>query len=83
MVDHGLLEKGLQYLERTADGIMQNPTRTDASFVSQVYELADRLKYYDPLLIDDLEPSRETTWLYNLNQLVNDFNVSITIGFRK
>lgn len=77
MVDNGLLEKGLQYLEQTADGILQNPTRADVSFVSRVYELADRLKYCDPLLADDLDQTRsESTWLYNLKLLFDDFNVS-------
>lgn len=73
MADYGLLEKSLQYCERTADGILQNRSRVDYKFVVEVYNLADRLKYCDPLLVDD---GSETTWLYNLKMLYDGYNVS-------
>lgn len=77
LVDHGLLEKGLQYLERTADGIIRYPSRVQASLVSRVCELSDRLKYCDPLQAEDLDSNRaDATWLSNLKTILNDFNVS-------
>lgn len=76
-MDYGLLENGLQYLERTAEGIAANPTRVPSSLVAKVCELSDRLKYCDPLQAEDLDSNRaDATWLSNLKTVLNDMNVS-------
>lgn len=80
MVDYGLLEKGLLYLERVAANIKQDPSRAQPSLVSRVCQLADRLKYCDPIQDQDdgdLDSSRtEHTWLTELKNLLNDYDVS-------
>lgn len=78
MADHGLLEKGLLYLERVALSIKQDPARVQQSLVSRVCELADRLKYCDPVQDDaDLDSSRaDSSWLADLKIVLDNYTVS-------
>lgn len=84
LADRGLLEKSLSYLEQVSTAILKNPTIVQASLVDKIYELADKLKYCDPVGdVDDsnigdgeMEKSRiEASWLNDLRTLQNDFNV--------
>lgn len=85
MSDRGLLEKSLSYLEQISATIVQNPSAIAPTFVDKVWELADKLKYYDPVgdaddghVGDgDLDRSRiESSWLSELKKIQNDFNVN-------
>ncbi|XP_073828694.1 endoplasmic reticulum export factor secretory 16 isoform X10 [Musca autumnalis] len=56
LLDYGFHLKSLMYLEQIAVHITRDPSKYEGSFINKVYELADRLKYYDPVLektIDD------------------------------
>lgn len=79
MVDHGLLEKALLYLEQIANSIKQDPIRAQPSLISRVCELADRIKYCDPIQDEsDLDNSRaDSSWLSEIKKVLGDYNVSI------
>lgn len=87
LADRGLLEKSLSYLEQIADAILQNPAAVDPSLVNRVCELADRLKYHDPVGDDDevhfegdFDSSRpDNSWLKDLKQIQHDFNVNLFV----
>ncbi|XP_013104865.2 uncharacterized protein LOC106085249 isoform X2 [Stomoxys calcitrans] len=56
LLDYGFHLKSLMYLEQISVHIARDPTKYESSFINKVYEMADRLKYYDPVLektIDD------------------------------
>ncbi|XP_075155918.1 uncharacterized protein LOC142229271 isoform X3 [Haematobia irritans] len=56
LLDYGFHLKSLMYLEQISVHIARDPTKYESSFINKIYEMADRLKYYDPVLektIDD------------------------------
>lgn len=86
LADRGLLEKSLSYLEKLSTYIVHHPTTVDVKFVQSVYNLADKLKYYDP--VGDVEDESEfggmsetsraeNTWLKDLKGVLEDPNVNI------
>lgn len=85
MADRGLLEKSLAYLEQISGYITQNPTLVQSDFVEKVFELADKLKYYDPIGDadeGDLDRSKpEMSWLNDLKIIQNDLKVSFFLKF--
>ncbi|XP_057668729.1 uncharacterized protein LOC130901379 isoform X3 [Diorhabda carinulata] len=83
LVDRGLVEKSLAYLEKISSFIVSNPSLVDATFVDNVYNLADRLKFYD--LVGEVEDESEfggiletnrpdNSWLRDLKAVQNDFH---------
>lgn len=83
LADRGLLEKALLYLEKVSYSILQNPSLVQLSLISQVCQLADRLKYCDPVeesFEGDLDTSRpDNSWLKDLKAIEEDYNVRIDI----
>ncbi|KAL3278660.1 hypothetical protein HHI36_016197 [Cryptolaemus montrouzieri] len=85
LADRGLLEKSLAYLEKIALYITANPSQVQCSLVNNVWNLADRLKYYDPLVaVDDdencdngLDNKSDNLWLKNLKMVQNDINAGL------
>lgn len=84
MAERGLLQKSLAFLERTALYIINNPSNVQSSLVNNVCNLADRLKYYDPVSLEDEDENVEqlydnrldNTWLKSLKMLQENVNVS-------
>ncbi|KAM7348709.1 endoplasmic reticulum export factor secretory 16 isoform 2-T4 [Cochliomyia hominivorax] len=69
LLDYGFHLKSLMYLEQIAVHIARDPSKYESSFINKVYELADRLKYYDPVLektIDDQQLGSDDTSGLNL-----------------
>ncbi|XP_072391264.1 uncharacterized protein Sec16 isoform X2 [Diabrotica undecimpunctata] len=86
LVDRGLVEKSLAYLENIASVIVANPSLVEISFVDNVYNLADRLKFYDLVgEVEDesqfggmLETNRpDNSWLKDLKNVQNDFHAGV------
>ncbi|RZC42229.1 uncharacterized protein BDFB_009106, partial [Asbolus verrucosus] len=82
LADVGLLEKALSYLEKIANFIVKNPGAVDRSLVNDVYLLADRLKYYDPVgdgeEDTDFDSCRlDNLWLKDLKRIQNDYNTGL------
>lgn len=50
MLDYGLHLKALLYMEQVALHIQKSPNYYERSFIERVYEMGDKLKYYDPVL---------------------------------
>lgn len=71
MVDYGLMEKSLLYLEQIAVNIVNDPSKYKPSFISEVYTLGDRIKYHDPVCKDSLEDAASLVWLNNLREVLN------------
>lgn len=83
LADRGLLEKSLAYLEKITLAILQNPGVAQSSLVTQVCQLGEKLKYYDPVEEEafegdgTLDTSRpDHSWLKELKAIESDFNVS-------
>ncbi|XP_045460644.1 protein transport protein Sec16B isoform X2 [Harmonia axyridis] len=82
LASFGLLQKSLAFLERIALYITNNPSNVQSSLVNNVCNLADRLKYYDLVSVDDEEESAEhmadnrldNTWLKTLKTLQDNIN---------
>lgn len=64
MLDYGFHLKPLLYMEQLALHIQMNPNRYERSFIEKVYKMADKLKYYDPVLekyLDNLNEEDSTS----------------------
>ncbi|KAG8034462.1 hypothetical protein G9C98_007538 [Cotesia typhae] len=70
MLDHGLIEKALLYLEQIAINIVQEPSKYKASFIQNVYTLSERIKFHDPVFKDCIEDVATLAWLNNLSDIV-------------
>lgn len=86
MLDYGLHLKALMYMEQVAEHIQKSPRRYDAPFIGRVYAMADKLKYYDPVLEKSADDSIEDDgsmqsgqfqWQQNLLGLIEQYPVSI------
>lgn len=55
MLDYGFHIKTLLYMEQISLHIQKNPGRYERSFIEKVYNLADKLKYYDPVFEKHLD----------------------------
>ncbi|XP_049310381.1 uncharacterized protein LOC105232085 isoform X1 [Bactrocera dorsalis] len=80
LLDYGYNLRSLMYFEQIALHIQRDPSKYEASFINKIYEFADRLKYYDPVLersMDDqqhptdgqLPNFEEQKWLQDLRAL--------------
>ncbi|XP_011312055.1 uncharacterized protein Sec16 [Fopius arisanus] len=70
MIDYGLVEKGLLYLEQIAINIVNTPSKFKPTFIADIYKLSERLKFHDPVFKDSTENGVSLTWLDNLSELV-------------
>lgn len=86
LADYGLLEKSLAYLESISLSIIASPGLASLSIINEVFNLADKLKFYDPVgEIEDesefggmLETSRlDHSWLKNLRAIQEDYQVQL------
>ncbi|XP_055840570.1 uncharacterized protein LOC129908228 isoform X2 [Episyrphus balteatus] len=88
MLDYGYQLKCLMYMEQISLHIKRDPSKYEALFINQVYELADRLKYYDPVLEKSMDeimadgedhnndvPFDEQPWLQELRSLAIEHTV--------
>ncbi|RLU21248.1 hypothetical protein DMN91_005621 [Ooceraea biroi] len=70
MVDSGLIEKALLYVEQIATNVANDPSKYKGSFARAIYVLGDRIKYYDPVFKDAVEDTATLTWLDKLAEIV-------------
>jgi len=77
MVDCGLIEKALLYMEQIATNIANDPSKYKKSFIESVYLLGDRIKYHDPIYKDAIEDATNLTWLNKLTEIVEKYRVII------
>ncbi|XP_036143891.1 uncharacterized protein LOC105832660 isoform X2 [Monomorium pharaonis] len=73
MVDCGLIEKALLYIEQIATNIANDPSKYKKSFIEAVYVLGDRIKYHDPVYKDAIEDAANVTWLTKLAKIVGKY----------
>ncbi|KAK9310683.1 hypothetical protein QLX08_000014 [Tetragonisca angustula] len=71
MVDHGLIEKALLYIEQIAVNIFNEPSKYKKSFINAVYNLGDRIRYHDPIYKDSVDEATTLTWFNNLTEIVD------------
>lgn len=79
MVDSGLMEKALLYIEQIASNIASDPLKYKKSFIKAVYVLGDRVKYYDPVFKDAVEDTATLTWLDKLAEIVGKQQVRLCV----
>lgn len=77
MVDCGLIEKALLYIEQIATNITNDPSKYKRSFIEVVYVLGDRIKYHDPVCKNSVEDVTNLIWLNKLAEVVGKCQVSI------
>jgi hypothetical protein len=73
MVDYGLIDKALLYIEQVALNIVSEPEKYKQSFIKNIYVLGDRLKYHDPVYKDSDEDLGNLPWLNNLAEIVGKY----------
>ncbi|CAL1681823.1 unnamed protein product [Lasius platythorax] len=73
MVDCGLIEKALLYIEQIATNIANDPSKYKKSFIKSVYVLGDQIKYHDPIYKDAIEDVTNLTWLNKLAEIVGKY----------
>ncbi|XP_022244250.1 uncharacterized protein LOC106461550 isoform X2 [Limulus polyphemus] len=76
LVDSGLLEEALHYCEVISETVIKMPQMYSSTLVSQVYELASKLKYHDPHYTQEqgeFEELNDPLWLINLANLHQAF----------
>ncbi|XP_071571026.1 uncharacterized protein Sec16 isoform X1 [Temnothorax nylanderi] len=79
MVDCGLIEKALLYIEQIATNIANDPSKYKKSFIEAVYVLGDRIKYHDPVYKDAIEDAANVTWLNKLAEIVSKYQEEPTV----
>jgi hypothetical protein len=79
LAEFGMLAEAVHYVEVIAGAILQRPMGYSPSFVKEVYDLGDQLKYHDPLYstregetVEVADPS----WLRALHSVVYNYSVS-------
>ncbi|XP_050456313.1 protein transport protein Sec16A isoform X4 [Cataglyphis hispanica] len=73
MVDCGLIEKALLYIEQIATNIANDSSKYKKSFIESVYILGDRIKYHDPIYKDATEDATNLTWLNKLAEIIGKY----------
>lgn len=86
MMDHGLQLKCLLYMEQIAKCITQLPEAFDVPFITKVYSLADRLKFYDPVMEkayednynnNGFESIEDPKWLQDLLIVLQNYGANL------
>lgn len=79
MLDYGMQLKCLLYMEQIAKCIFANPDAFDRNFIAKIHSLADRLKFYDPVMEksyednfnnNGLDLAEDQQWLQELWKLL-------------
>lgn len=65
-LDQGMQLKCLLYMEKISNCILFSPDMFEVSFIAKVYEVADRLKFYDPVMEKSYEEN------YNNNEVIEN-----------
>ncbi|XP_046418390.1 uncharacterized protein LOC124178788 isoform X2 [Neodiprion fabricii] len=73
LVDYGLTEKALLYIEQIAVNITREPSKYPISFVEKLHNLGDRIKYSDPVCKDSIEDVANLGWLNSLVEILNKY----------
>lgn len=86
LLDYGFHLKALMYLEQISIHIQKNSSRYEASFIEKVYDLADKLKFYDPVMEKSFGDSGEgqledQEWIKNLRALYKSNQVIFVLKF--
>jgi hypothetical protein len=79
LAECGLPAEAIHYVEVIAGSILQQPTNYTASFIKEVYELGNQLKYHDPVYSSGEGEGVELTdplWLHSLYNVIHSYNVS-------
>jgi hypothetical protein len=79
LAEFGMLTEAVHYVEMIAGAILQRPMSYSASFVNEVYDLGDQLKYYDPLYSSregETVELADPSWLRGLHSVVYNYSVS-------
>ncbi|CAO1435202.1 unnamed protein product [Diamesa serratosioi] len=79
-LDQGMQLKCLLYMEQITNCIVHSPDAFEVSFIAKVYEEADRLKFYDPVMEKSYEENYNNNdevienqkWLQDLQVLLYD-----------
>lgn len=79
LAEFGMLVEAVHYVEVIAGSVLERPTSYSASFIKEVYDLGDQLKYCDPLYnsregetVELADPS----WLCGLHNVIYNYSVS-------
>lgn len=89
ILDYGMQLKCLLYMEQISKTILKYPSKFEPKFIERVYTLADRLKYYDPVMEKALDENYGTAnvedqkWLQDLRDILNQYNVSFPFALYK
>lgn len=77
LVEANLLPEAVHYCEVVARLIVQNPQQYEASFIHDVAELGESLKFHDPFYSSggDLVSQGDPDWLLQIRPLSSDSNV--------
>jgi hypothetical protein len=84
MLDYGMQLKCLLYMEQISLRIVQQPGAFECDFIQKVCNLADRLKFYDPVMeksYEDnynnnaLESIEDQKWLQDLKIILNEVSL--------
>lgn len=79
LAEFGMPAEAIHYVEVIAGSILQQPTRYSASFIKEVYELGNQLKYHDPLYSNgegEMGELEDPSWLHGLHNVIHNYNVS-------
>lgn len=79
LAEVGALQEAVHYVEVIANTIAKQPSQYTPSFIQEVYDLGDMLKYFDPVYnnSEDVEDSNnDPEWLVHLLNILNDYQVS-------
>lgn len=73
LIDYGLVEKGLLYLEQIAVNVVNLPSQFKPTFITDVYKWSEQIKFHDPVFKDSTEDEITLTWLNNLAEIVGKY----------
>nr|CAD7455561.1 unnamed protein product [Timema tahoe] len=74
--EHGFTSEAAHYSEELAGTILKHPGQYPATFLRQVYDLGDRLRYHDPLY-SSAENQRDPQWLTALEAVITDYRAGV------
>ncbi|XP_059152766.1 protein transport protein Sec16A-like isoform X2 [Physella acuta] len=69
LVDYGMSQEALHYLEVIAANIQQYPAYFQPAFVKLVYQLSTKLKFSDPQRLQSYEDAEDPLWIKQLEKI--------------
>jgi hypothetical protein len=81
LAEFGMLAEALHYVEVIAGSLLERPASYSASFMKEVYDIGDQLKFYDPLYPSWLRGLHGAICNYSVSTLYikQQFNLSISV----